>query len=166
MKKRIISILIILLIIGGFIANQLITYARTAETPLYVNLTATDLSGTGYGIGDPNNAGKYIWNIMSYNSENTADVSETQRNLYCVNADYGKTWFGTDGTQGDQSKILSYELYYDIQSERNSLLDNLQNDENDMLKTLLNPEESQYRQLLWLFDNFYIPGKTNINEFL
>lgn len=162
MKKKIISILVILLIIGAFIATSLITYASKTKSPLWVNLTPTDANGIGYGIGDPQNAGKYIWNITTYDDTETGPgpVSKTQRDLYCVNAEYGKSWFGDETTTGDVSKILGYELYYDIQSpERQTLLDNVQNDTNNKLKNLLDPTGTQYRQLLWLFDNAYIAGK-------
>ena len=85
--------------IGAFIANHLITYARVAETPLYVNLSKTDINGIGYGNGNPNpdnggtsNQGEYIWNLITQDSL-TGPVSKTQKDLYCVKADYGQTWF-------------------------------------------------------------------------
>ena len=73
MKKKVLGIVVLILIVGAFIANHLISYARVAETPLYVNLATTDLKNVGYGIGNPNpsvggtsNQGEYIWNIRTY----------------------------------------------------------------------------------------------------
>lgn len=171
MKKKIISILILLLIIGAFITNHLITYARVAETSLYVKLSSTDLNGVGYGNGNPNpdvggtsEQGEYIWNLMTYDSTDSNSISTVQRNLYCVKADYGQTWF----TEQKDEEILEYNLTYDMQTDRETLLANLKNngnDADDVIRALLNPEGSQYRQLLWLLDNAYTSG-TDLNEYL
>ena len=125
MKKKIISILIILIVIGAFIANHLITFARETNETLYVNLSATDPENkVGYGIGDADDSGQHIWNIITNDltSEPNANPltgrpSDEQRNLYCVNAEYGISWFGdkSQGIYGDVNKIVSYELAYDIQ---------------------------------------------------
>ena len=169
MKKKIISILIALLIVGAFIANHLITYARVAETPLYVSLSATDLNGTGYGNGNPNpetggtsNQGEYIWNLITQDSLQ-GPVSDIQRDLYCVRADYGQTWF----TEQKDEEILEYNLTYDMQTERETLLAKLQDngtDADDVIRSLLTPGGGQYEQLLWLLDNSYISG-TDLNEY-
>ena len=158
MKKKIISVLIILLVIGAFIANHLITYARVAEPSLYVKLAKTNLNGIGYGNGNPNpdvggtsNQGEYIWNLITQDTL-TGPASEIQKDLYCVKADYGQTWFGERNTEA----ILEYNLYYDIQEDRETLLNMLQEDNDDVIENLLNPEGNQYRQLLWLFDNAYV----------
>jgi len=170
MKKKIISILIIMLLLGAIIANHLITYARIAEPSLYVKLEKTE-GGIGYGMGNPNpavggtsNKGEYIWNIVTQDSL-TGPASEKQKDLYCVKADYGETWF----TQQKDEEILEYNLFYDIQADRETLLANLQDNENDAedgIRELLNPEGDQYRQLLWIFDNAYVRGQTNINEYM
>jgi len=170
MKKKIISILVLVLIVGAFITNHLITYAGKAEPPLYVKLAPADLSGVGYGNGNPviagSNKNEYIWNIITQDSE-TGPASQEQRNLYCVKAEYGETWFGTETKTGNANEILEYNLYYDMQvdeenrEDRAKLLANLQdngNDADDVVKTLLDPTGSQYRELLWLLDHAYIPN--------
>ena len=171
MKKKIISILIIAIVIGAFIINHLITYAGVAETPLYVKLAATDLNGIGYGNGNPNpavggtsNQGEYIWNIIAQDSL-TGPASTIQKDLYCVKADYGQTWF----TEAKDGEILEYNLSYDIQADRENLLANLKdngNDADDVIKNLLDTEGTQYKQLLWIFDNAYIKGQTDLDEYL
>lgn len=171
MKNKIISIFIIMIIIGAIIANQLITYARVSETSLFVKLEKTDLNGIGYGNGNPNpdsgstsNKGEYIWNLIRQESL-TGPTSQEQKDLYCVKADYGKTWF----TEGKSDTILEYNLNYDIQEDREWLLTHLQdnaNDAEDVIKALLNPTGTQYKQLLWIFDNSYVKGTTNIDEYL
>ena len=170
MKKKVVSIIILLLIIGAFIANHLITYARIEETPLYVKLSKTDLEGNGYGNGNPNptqggtsNKGEYIWNILTQNSI-TGPTSEKQKELYCVKADYGQTWF----TEQKDDQIIEYNLSYDMQKDREALLGKLKdngNDADEIIKALLDPQGKQYRQLLWIFDNAYTKGD-NIDDFL
>lgn len=170
MKKKIISVLIVVLVIGAFVVNHLTTYATIAETPLYVKLSAF-ANGVGYGSGNPNpdvggtsDKGEYIWNLITYNSTDPDDISEAQRNLYCVKADYGQTWF----TEQNDGEILEYNLSYDIQADRETLLTNLKdngNDADDVVKNLLTPGGGQYEQLLWLFDNAYVLG-TDLNEYL
>ena len=172
MKKKIISVLIFITLMVAFIANCLISYARVSETPLYVKLAKTDLNGIGYGNGNPNpaeggtsNLGEYIWNIETQNTS-TGSASSTQKDLYCVKADYGQTWF----TQKKAEEILEYNLVYDIQADREVLLsklkDNNNTDADEVIQSLLNPEGNQYRQLLWLFDNAYIKGQTTIDKYL
>ena len=172
MKKKILGIIVLILIVGAFIANHLISYARVAEIPLYVNLATTDLKNIGYGIGNPNpsvggtsNQGEYIWNIRTYDAKDVTAISAAQRNLYCVKADYGQTWF----TEQNEEEIIEYNLYYDIQEDREFLVANLKDngtDADDIVKELLNPDGNQYRQLLWLFDNSYVPGQTNIDDYM
>ena len=156
MKKRVICILIILLVLGTIIANQLITYARVENEPLYVKLSKTDLNGVGYGNGNPNptvggssNKGEYIWNILVQDSL-TGPTSEEQKELYCVKADYGQTWF----TEQKEDEILEYNLSYDLQADRESLLNKLKdngNDADEIIKDLLNTEGQQYKQILCSF---------------
>ena len=168
MKKRIISILLIIIAIGLIVTNHLITYARVAEKPIYVKLTKTDLSGAGYANGNPkggtSNHGEYIWNLMTQDTI-SGPASQKQKDLYCVRADYGQTWFVAE----KDNEILEYNLVYDIQADRQTLLTNLQengNDSDDVIKTLLDPNGNQYRQLLWLFDNLYIKEQTNLDDYL
>lgn len=166
MKKKIIGILILSLIVGALIVNHLITYATIAKTPLSVNLTPTDINGVGYGVGNPNpsqggtsNQGEYIWNINAYDSSNNV----IQKNLYCVKAEYGETWF----TNEREEEIIQYNLNYDIKTERTKLLENLQNNNtaNDVIEQLLTPGGGQYEQLLWILDNAYTIG-SNLDEYL
>ena len=170
MKKKIISVLIIILVIGGFILNHLShTYAAIAEPPLYVNL-ATTVNNIGYGnanpnpdVGDTSNEGEYIWNIITHDSH-TSSASAVQRNLYCVKADYGETWF----TAENHETVIEYNLSYDMQTDREYLLSNLEDNGNtadEVVKELLTPGGGQYEQLLWVLDNAYIPG-TDVDKYL
>ena len=173
MKKKIVSILIIVLVIGAFVANHLITYANIATTPLYVRLSETNLNGVGYGNGNPNptsggtsNQGEYIWNLLSYPNDVPGNEAMylVERDLYCVKAEYGETWF----TESGEDETVEYNLYYDIQEDREALVDKLVDDENtanNIVKDLLDPTGTQYRQLLWLFDNAYVTGQTDINKY-
>ena len=163
MKKKI-GIIIAIVAIIAFLLSYIISYANTGET-LHVNLTRLDTTGIGYGIGNAeqssgNNA--VIWNITTHDANGA--VSATQRNLYCVKANYGATW----ETAGGPSTVLDYNLSYDLQKDRTELLNKIVDngtDIDDVVKTLLS-ESGYYRELLWILDNSYIPGITDKKEFL
>ena len=162
MKKRAIFIGIVLLLIAYLIFN-IVSYAGN-ET-IYVNLTKADINNIGYGVGDPTQqGGKYIWNLMQYNSNSVSDVSVPQRNLYCIKAEYGTTWQNSQKPE----QIVEYNLSYDLQDERekvlSSLVDNGTTD--DVIKALLDPAGKAYREILWILDNAYIPGTTDKTEYL
>ena len=169
MKKKRFCIIIAVMAIVAFLLSYIISYANTSET-IYVNLTKLDTNGIGYGIGNPTTANEpgqpatnaYIWNITTYNSNNVNDISNTQRNLYCIKANYGDSW------NTNKDTIVGYKLSYDLQSDRKNLLDKIVDngkDVNDILKTLLS-ESGYYRELLWILDNAYIKGQTDKKEFL
>ena len=143
--------------------TYVISYAKNDAT-IYVNLGKSNDSGIGYGIGDPTQVnGKYIWELNQYNSNSTSDKVTHPRNLYCIKADYGETW--DNGRTPEE--IVEYNLYYDFQKERKSLLDKLVDNGNDsLIKELLDPSGPVYRELLWLLDNFYISGETDITTYL
>ena len=164
MKKRNIGILILVIATIVFLLGYIMSYANTGET-LHINLTRLDTTGIGYGIGNAeqssgNNA--VIWNITTHDANGA--VSATQRNLYCVKANYGATW----ETAGGPSTVLDYNLSYDLQKDRTELLNKIVDngtDIDDVVKTLLS-ESGYYRELLWILDNSYIPGTTDKKEFL
>ena len=166
MKKKIASILITVFI-GVLIVSSMITYAAKATPPLYVKLDKTIINDSGreigYSSGDPNNQGaphRYIWNIKTLTGEN-GELSDIQKNLYCVKADYGQTW----ETLGEVEKGVSYELYYNMQTERNIVTSINEKDNSGVVESLLTPGAGQYEQLLWIFDNAYIKGE-NIEQYL
>ena len=127
--------------------TYVISYAKNDAT-IYVNLGKANDSGIGYGIGDPIQInGKYIWELNQYNSNNITDKVTNPRNLYCIKADYGETWDNGRNPEG----IVEYNLYYDLQKERQSLLDRLvDNGNSDLIKELLDPSGPVYRELLLL----------------
>ena len=78
MKKKIISMIVILGIVIGIIFSISI-YAGSGK--LFTNLEATNLDGIGYAIGKPSNQGKYIWHMSTYNST-AGGTSDVQKNIY------------------------------------------------------------------------------------
>ena len=162
MKKKVILIGVVLLLIAYLIFN-IVSYAGN-ET-IYVNLTKADLNNIGYGVGNPTQSGgKYIWNLMQYNSNSASDISVPQRNLYCIKAEYGTTWQNSQKPE----QIVAYNLSYDLQDEREKVLSNLVDNgtTDDIVKALLDPAGKAYRELLWILDNAYIPGTTDKTEYL
>lgn len=170
MKRKKISVLIAAIAIVAFLLSYIISYANTSET-IYVNLTKLNISGIGYGIGDPANgtnvAGSlatsaYIWNITTHDSATSTTASKNQRNLYCIKANYGESW------NTDKDTIVAYNLSYDLQADRKMLLSKIVDngkDADDIVKTLLS-ESGYYRELLWILDNSYIEGQTDKIKFL
>ncbi|MBQ2836412.1 MAG: Cys-Gln thioester bond-forming surface protein [Clostridia bacterium] len=156
MKKKIISVLIIISIIVAILLGSMISYAKYADKPLTAKLSKADSQGIGYAVFDPNSSGKYIWNILSYGNNNVLE----QRNLYCVKAEYGTTWETTPEQE------VTYNLQYDLHSDRDTLEQNLGTDPEGVVASLIELQGGQYEQLLWLFDNMYIPGESDKDEFL
>ena len=162
MKKKIWLFVAITAIIG-ILLSYVVSYARD-DISIFVNLGKSNSSGIGYGIGDPTQVnGKYIWELNQYNSNDVGDKVAKLRNLYCIKADYGETW----DNQRNKEGIVEYNLSYDLQKERESLLNKLvDDDKSDLIKSLLDPSGPVYREMLWLLDNFYISGETDITTYL
>ena len=170
MKKKIICILIITLVVGAFIANHLITYAGVATTPLYVNLTPTDVNGLGYGIGNPDpkeggtsNQGEYIWNINTYESIDGVTLTDPQRNLYCIKANYGASW--ESNANAKPENIVKYNLAYDLQTDKAKLEKIVGDTAGSVVKDLLD-EDKYYNEILWILDNAYVSGETSYDDFM
>ena len=110
MKKTKISLIIAVLMIIGLIATSIASYANNEES-IFVNLTPANSNGIGYGIGDPKGevSGKapYIWNINSYTSATGDALTNPQRNLYCIKANYGNSW--ETATNASPSNLISLE---------------------------------------------------------
>ena len=170
MKRKKVCVIIAVMAIVAFLLSYIISYANTSET-IYVNLTKLDTNGVGYGIGNPENgtnesgqpaSSAYIWNITTYDSATSTTASATQRNLYCIKANYGDSW------NTNKDTIVAYNLSYDLQADRQTLLSKIVDngkDVDDIIKTLLS-ETGYYRELLWILDNSYIEGQTDKIEFL
>ena len=169
MKNKKVCLVVIVIAIIAFLLSYIISYANTGET-IYVNLTKLDTNEVGYGIGNPttpNETGKpatnaYIWNITTYDSASATSASREQRNLYCIKANYGESW------NNNKDTIVAYNLSYDLQADRQNLLNKIvgnSNDADSVVKKLLT-EEGHYRELLWILDNSYIEGQTDKKEFL
>ena len=161
MKKKIVFIGIALIIIAYMIFSA-ISYAESKS--MYVGLNTTHSNGQGYGIGNPKSGGIGIWNLRNYNSTNRNDESSNQKELYCLKGAYGDTW------ENNSSEILQYNLAYDLDNEREKLLQLLKGNNstsNNIVTNIINDESSGiYKELLWIIDNAYIPGKSDKNQLL
>ena len=83
--------------------------------------------------------------------------------MYCIRADYSYTW-----NNHGKSTNVTYNLSYDLQDDREKILNYLtanNNDGHDLLNELLNPAGSAYRELLWVFDNAYL-AEESAEEYL
>ena len=165
MSKKRISVILAIILSIIFVLGYIISYASTDEK-LYVNLQPTDLNGIGYGIGNPKNGteGNYIWSLRTYNSNNVSDISTKQRELYCVKANYGDTW------NANEKNIVEYNLSYNLQEEREKLVELLgkdtANEANKKIIELLNAETGYYKEIMWILDNAYIAGTTDKTAYL
>ena len=162
--KFVIAFIIFFIMIFGLLVSQIGSFAVVAEKPIYINLgKSKNVNGKniGYGINDPTEStGNYIWQINQYNSNNVNDKVTNARNLYCIKAEYGKSWVSNGGKE---TNIVEYNLSYDLEQQREEILKKLvdSSDENTVIKNLLTPEKGAYNQILWILDNAYIPGTTN-----
>lgn len=168
MRKTKIGIILALIMIIAIIATSLASYANNEES-IYVNLTPANSEGIGYGIGDPTNEvsgqAPYIWNINTYTSSAGTTLTESQRNLYCIKANYGNSW--ETAQNANPENIVEYNLSYNLPENTQELLSKIQDDEaGNLVKELLNSETGKYNEILWLLDNFYIEGITDKEAFL
>ena len=165
MNKKRVSVILAIILSIIFVLGYIISYAST-DQKLYVNLQPTNLDGIGYGIGNPKNGfeGNYIWSLRTYNSNSASDISTKQRELYCIKANYGDTW------NANQENIVEYNLSYNLQEEREKLVELLGKDEsneaNKKVIELLNAETGYYKEIIWLLDNSYIAGTTDKTAYL
>ena len=97
------KIIIFFIMIFGLLVSQIGSFAVVAEKPIYINLgKSKNVNGKniGYGINDPTEStGNYIWQINQYNSNNVNDKVTNARNLYCIKAEYGKSWVSNGGKE-------------------------------------------------------------------
>ena len=168
MNTKKISLIITLIMIIAIVATTIVSYADTQET-IYVNLSQTDSNGFGYAIGNPNNGvtdgqAAYIFNINTYTSSDGSTLTNPQRNLYCVKAHYGASW--ENNVNASIKNVVSYNLSYDLQTQKEELLNKIVGDTaGNVVKELLNEETGYYNEILWILDNAYIEGKTDYDEF-
>ena len=161
MKKRF-FIIGSILILFVYIVFNIISYAESST--LFIGINATHKNGVGYGIGDPKNAGVQIWNLRNYDSNNRDDESAIQREIYCLKEQYGQSW------ETNVNNIVEYNLTYNLQDDREKLLQLLgnaaSNTPNSVVARILDANNGYYRELLWVLDNAYISGKSDMNKLL
>ena len=106
----------------------------------------------GYAIGNPNDGGEKIWNIVKRTGPNTEDI--LPGDYYCLKAGVGFT---------DEGKNITYDVFLDLKDEKNSIIA-----QNSVLANLLNgtietdsDTVGRYEALLALFDLLYLPGSSD-----
>ena len=160
MKKKIFVVGIILLLATCLISTLV---SLASNDILYVGINRSFKDNIGYSIGNPNSSGKNLWNLRNYDSDNKEDESIQQRQLYCLKGEYGVSW------ESNIDNIVEYNLSYDLQEDREKLLQLLGNSTtgtpNNIVAQILNPN-GYYRELLWVLDNSYIPGQSDKNQLL
>ena len=144
-----IAISVIFVISILFCSNM--SYAQQADTPLYIGITERKGNGLGFGyaIGNPDNSGEKIWNLIQYQSETSNTYSEN--NIYCLKAGAGFT---------NTNKRATYDIFYDMKTEKRTM--QTQN-QNTILKELATKnlelddgtQISQYSAILALLDLCY-----------
>ena len=155
--------LMVIVLIGIFIMNILLcsnlAYAQEAVTPIYVGITELKIdSNMGYAIGDPNNGGAKIWNLIQYQSETSDRYSEN--NIYCLKAGVGFT---------NVAKRATYDIFYDMKKEKSTIQGQ---NKNTYLKELATKtleisegkQISQYSSILAILDLFYFDKTSTIED--
>ena len=130
--KRILIGSIISIMFSTFFIAQNITYATTAQTQLYLGITAlmsgdqvkTGSNGEtgylGYAIGNPKTANTQdkvnaatIWNIVEYKSNSSEDNTySSDRSIFCL-----KSGVGFKQTSDRQA----YNEYFDMKKEKDAI---------------------------------------------
>ena len=130
MKKTKISLIVAVIMILGIIATSMASYANNQES-IFVNLTPANSKGIGYAIGDStgevSGEAPYIWNINTYTSDAGTTLTNPQRNLYCIKANYAYSW--ETATDAAPSNVVEYNSSYDLVSDKDSILQRLSTDE-------------------------------------
>ena len=162
MKRKIAIILLIISVILGIIFSLSLN-AGTGK--LYTSLTALNTDGIGYGVGNPEETeGANIWHMSTYDSDK-GGISDVQKNIYCLQAEYGASWEDFE----QESPILEYNMVFDMQTEReklSSLIVDNGNNADDIVQGLIDEKGTKYTSILWLLDNMYIKGETNLDSYL
>ena len=154
-KKGLMLVVLSIIFIISVLSNSLLSYAQTANTPLYLGITELKLdSNMGYAIGDPNtgattsNAAK-IWNIVKYSTSTSNDPTEA--NIYCLKAGVGFE---------NVDKRATYDVFYDMKNEKTDIAN-----QNEILRKLVegtittnDTTVSQYSAILAILDMFYYDG--------
>ena len=153
MKSLKMKILIFASLIFMLILNlNPISYATDASSnPKYIGITELKTeSEIGYAIGNPNNQGAKIWNLVEY--QNATSNTYSENNLYCLKAGVGFE---------NVDKRATYDIFYDMKQEKEDIAK-----ENEILKNLVEgtielengTTISQYSAIL---DMFYYDGVSN-----
>ena len=146
LKKIVSSILVAIIVLGQFGSYSFVSRAETITTEedeiLSLTLSETSKSGFAYRSQD-----KKIWSFLSEESYAS--------NLYCIKAEYGYSWETADNASPANSAI--YDKSYKIPLQQATTIST----------TADNILMGQYKnQLLWLIDNLYIEGESDLDEYL
>ncbi len=169
--KRILIGSIISIMFSTFFIAQNITYATTAQTQLYLGITAlmsgdqvkTGSNGEtgylGYAIGNPKTANTQdkvnaatIWNIVEYKSNSSEDNTySSDRSIFCL-----KSGVGFKQTSDRQA----YNEYFDMKKEKDAIKSQVTalSDVIEGSVTVDDGEVNRYDAILAMLDMFYIKG--------
>ena len=151
--KRLSVIFLSLIIITIILTVCSIVYS-SGETMYFSieTLMHRNTPNLGYAIGNPNDGGEKIWNIVKRTGPNTEDI--LPGDYYCLKAGVGFT---------DEGKNITYDVFLDLKDEKNSIIA-----QNSVLANLLNGTietdsgtVGRYEALLALFDLLYLPGSSD-----
>lgn len=160
--KKFLSNLIAIAILFVVMTLPSVVYATTLQPGQEVYMGIKPLMENnepymGYAIGNPNNGGEKIWNIVRYKS--SAGTSYSNPNIYCIKAGVGFT--------NGITQIAPYNVYFDMKKERSEI-----EKQNDILRGLVNgslPGNNgatigQYNAILAALDMLYLPGESTVAE--
>lgn len=173
-RKRMVSILIVILIVGLLSASFLVenmqltqnnfTKKKFSETEtLYVRRAAKSQDKLGYAINNPKNgesgSAQTIWNLLTMKAGDTDSyylkTEEGYKTLYCLDV---TKWMGNVASNEATSGTVTYNRKYNMDTETAEI--------QALYPTLgaTLDEISNYHALLWLMDNIYIPNNYINNE--
>lgn len=130
------------------------TYAAAESYVLGLTNVRAKVNGGAYGIGSLKADGtptKKVWKIVSYPKLGDYTISYDNA-FYCMKAEYG---FMLQEGNNDVTKVQkSYNLRYDMKSEKATVLKRLQ--AINVFKT----DPTAYNKVMWIIDNMYLPKQS------
>ena len=141
MKLRKFAIIISIILLTIVIAS-IFNVANAATGSKYLGIEVLRKSGFGYRAGQNKN----IWKIVEATNSSGSVISYDNA-IYCIKGGPGF------GSENYVEEIKHYTQYFDMKDP-----DNIPS---PYIEALPDPDSTEYKALLWLLENIYIPASDN-----
>ena len=157
MKFKKIVLLITTLFLTIILLSSTCSIVKATDGTLKLSIKMIRKTGYGYKFSADNGTQHSIWKI--YNTEN--DQEDT---IYCLKGGAG---FGSDNMlNGSQQKTVEYTKHFDMRNP-SSILEKylkIKKEGQADVSIIPDPNSNEYKALMWILDNMYVPAKKNASE--